>query len=220
MTRKEPGHWLPKRQLALALLCYLAIPVVLVGGAGLSHLINPELARGSADYSRNFQLLALAGTGVLLAAGGIAGLLWLLTCYFFLQSRERSLAWMLLAFAGPPGFCVMAMLRDRAPLPGDLYQRFIGALKAHWRVVFEAAVFVSVWSLTYAVVVVQRELMVFAASLLSGTPVAVIVNRQNASSGMWAAGEAMEMAGLAVLAYLLWPVLFNLIGRIASRVRA
>jgi len=52
----------------LALACYLLIPAVPIDGAGLFHLIDPEMARGHADYVRDYRLLELARLGALIAA--------------------------------------------------------------------------------------------------------------------------------------------------------
>ena len=37
---------MPKRHYVMALACYLAIPAVVIAGAGLSRLIDPEMAPG------------------------------------------------------------------------------------------------------------------------------------------------------------------------------
>lgn len=207
---------MPKRKYVLALACYLAIPAIVIVGTGVSRLIDPEMARGHADYVRNFRLLQLAGLGVLAATGLLALILWVSTCYLALAARQRSPGWLVMAALGPLGFCIIAMLEDRAPAPGDLYQHFIRKLKVYWRVPLEIAVFISVWCLAYELVVLLRELLIRLASFRSGTPVADIIAQQNASSGMWAAGEAMEAAYLVVLIYLLWPILFNLAGRLIN----
>jgi hypothetical protein len=203
---------MPKRQYLLALTCYLLIPVVLIAGAGAFQLIDPELARFRSDYVRDYRLLDMARTGALLAAGGLAFVLWIACCALVLRSRHRSLRWLALAAAGPFGFIVIAMLGDRAPAPGDRYQRFISTLKLYGRVPLEIALFVAAWALAYELVVLERELMIALESSRTGTPVADIIARQAASSGMWAAGEGMVELYLLTLFYLLWPVVFNLAG--------
>jgi hypothetical protein len=208
---------MPKRQSVLALVCYLSIPVVVIAGARLFSLIDPEMARGHANYARDYQWLELTRRGVLMAAAGLALVLWIACCYLVLKSRHRSLRWLLLSAAGPFGFSVIAALEDRAPAPGDLYQRFIRNLKTHWRAPLEIAVFVSVWFLAYQFVVLKRELMIRYESLTTGTPVSTIVAQQSASSGMWAAGEGLETLYLVTLMYLLWPVFFNLAGHLFNR---
>jgi hypothetical protein len=202
-----------KRAYVLALACYVSIPVVVICGVGLFILIDPEMARGRADYARDWELLNLARLGVLWATGGLALVLWTSCCYFVLRSRQRSLRWLSLAAAGPFGFSVIATLEDRAPTPGDLYQQFIRNLKTHWRVPLEITVFVTVWFLACAAVFVKREVMIALESLTTGTPVSTIVALQTASSGMWAAGEGMEVVYLAALIYLLWPIAFNVAWR-------
>jgi hypothetical protein len=206
-----------KRHYVLALVCYVSIPAIMVCGAGLFLLIDPEMARGHADYVRNYQLLNLARLGVLWATAGLALVLWTSCCYLVLQSRQRSMRWLSLAAAGPVGFSVIATLEDRSPAPGDLYQHMIRKLKTYWRVPLEIAVFVSVWFLAYESVVVNRELMIRFESLTTGTPVSTIIAQQTASSGMWAAGEGMEAMYLVALIYLLWPIAFNLAGRAFRR---
>jgi hypothetical protein len=47
----------PKKQYALAVVCYLSIPAVVIASGVLFRLIDPEMARGSADYVRNYRLL-------------------------------------------------------------------------------------------------------------------------------------------------------------------
>jgi hypothetical protein len=202
-----------KRAYVLALVCYVAIPAVVICGVGLFALIDPEMARGHADYARDWQLLNLARLGVLWATGALALVLWTSCCYFVLRSRQRSLRWLSLAAAGPFGFSVIATLEDRAPAPGDLYQQMIRNLKTYWRVPLEIAVFVAVWFLACSSVFVKRELMITVEWLTTGTPISAIIAQQTASSGMWAAGEGMEVMYLAALIYLVWPIAFNVAWR-------
>ena len=210
-----------KRNYVLALVCYVSIPAVVICGVGLFVLIDPELARGHADYARDWQLLNLARLGVLWATGGLALVLWTSCCYLVLRSRQRSLRWLSLAAAGPFGFSVIATLEDRSPAPGDLYQQLIRNLKTYWRVPLEITVFFSVWFLACSSVVVKREVMITLESLTTGTPVSAIIAQQTASSGMWAAGEGLEAMYLAALIYLLWPIIFNVAGQpFKSRSRA
>jgi hypothetical protein len=208
---------MPKRQYILAVVCYLSIPVVVIASGVLFRLIDPELARGGADYVRNFRLLELARRGELITMAGLALALWLLTCYLVLKSRQRSLWWLLLAAAGPFGFIVIVMLEDRAPASYDLYQQFIRQLKLYWRVPIEIAAFVTVWSLAFELMVLKRDLMIRYESFMSGTPAATIIDLQNQSSGMWAFSEGNEVIYLVVLIYLLWPVFFNVVGQLLKR---
>jgi len=203
---------MPRRYYVMALACYLAIPAVLIAGVGLSRLIDPEMARGSADYAHNFWVLQQIATGALMATAGLAVVLWALTCYLVLKSRQRSLLWLSLAAAGPFGLVFIAMLADRSPALDDLYQQFIRNLRLYWRVPLEVAMFISAWILAYQCVVLKRELMISFESFSTGTPVETIIARQTASSGMYAFGEGLEATYLFILIYLLWPIFFNLAG--------
>ena len=40
---------------------------------------------------------------------------------------------------------------------------------------------------------------------------AQIIDQQNASSGMWAAGERMEVMYMVVVLYVIWPIVFNIV---------
>jgi hypothetical protein len=219
MNPQHPIHVprMPRRQYILAVVCYLLIPAVVIASGVVFRAIDPELARGSTDYTRNYRLLELARTGALMAMAGLALALWVSTCYLLLKSRQRSLGWVLLAAAGPFGFIVIAMLEDRAPAPHDLYQQLVRKLKLYWRVPLEIVLFISVWSFAFGLVVFKRDLMISYESFMTGTPAATIVDRQNASSGMWAFGEGLEEIYLVVLIYLLWPVFFNVAGRFFNR---
>jgi hypothetical protein len=185
----------------------------MLGGMALSRLIDPEMARATSDYARNFRLLQMAAAGAVMAVAGLVVALWLVTCYLVLKARQRSALWLPLAAGGPFGFMLIAMLADRAPAPGDLYQQFIRRLKSYWRALFEIAVFISAWVLAYQCVVVKREFSIAYESFATGVPVADDTERQNASSGMYAFGEGLEAMYLVILVYLLWPVLFNWLGR-------
>jgi len=90
-------------------------------------------------------------------------------------------------------------------------------LKIGWRAAFEIAVFVLVWMLAFQLMVLKHDLMVHYESFTTGTPVATIIEQQNAESGMRAFGEGMEVIYLVVLLYLLWPIAFNLVGKVLKR---
>lgn len=205
---------MPKREYVLALVCYLAVPPVLIAGATIFSLIDPEWARHSAHYVRDYRLLEMVRTGAVMASGGLSLVLWISCCYLVIKSRRRSVRWLLLAAAGPFGFVVIAALEDRAPSPSDLHERFMRKLRIYGRVLLEIVVFVAVWFLTYEVVVLKRNLMIAFESLMTGTPASTIIAQQAASSGMWAAGEGMEQIYLLMLVYLLRPIFFNLVGHL------
>ena len=214
----KPGlAQMPDRRYVIALICYLAIPAVVLGGAALSRSIDPELARFSADYARNFQLLEMAAKGAALAAAACAFALWVATCYLVLKSRGRSALWLPLAAGGPIGFVFIAMLSDHAAAPADLYQRFVRRLQLHWRVALEIALFFSAWILAFLCVALRRDLSIALESYRTGVPVETIVARYDASSGMYAFGELLEATYVLALLYLLLPVSFNLVGRFLER---
>jgi hypothetical protein len=201
----------------IALACYLAIPAVMIAGLGLSRLIDPELARFSTDYARNFRLLEMAATGAVMATAGLALALWAASYYLVLKSRQRSVLWLALAEAGPFGFMFITMLADPSPAPEDLHQEFIRKLKLYWRIPMEIAVFVSAWIIAYQCVVLKGELLITFESSWTGTAVETIIDRQNASSGMYAFGEGLELIFLVTLLSLLWPIFFNLVGQLFKR---
>jgi hypothetical protein len=127
-----------------------------------------------------------------------------------LASRRRSLRWLALAAAGPFGFSMIAALEDRLPVPSDRYQRFLRGLKPYSRVALEIVVLVAVWVVAYEFVVLKRLLTIQLESLTTGAAVSAILAQQNASGGMWAAGEGIEQLYLVPLLYLVWPIVFNL----------
>ena len=59
---------------------------------------------------------------------------------------------------------------------------------------------------------VAREAMIQLASIRTGTPVEAIVAIQDASSGMYAFAEGLQVLYLVPLLYLLWPLVFNVAG--------
>ncbi len=65
----------------------------------------------STNYT-NYQLLERVRLGGLMAAAGLALVLWTSCCYLVLKSRQRSLRWLPLAGAGPFGFIVIATLEE------------------------------------------------------------------------------------------------------------
>ena len=54
----------------MALGCYLAIPAVVIAGAGLFRVIDPEMVHATTDYVRNYRLLEQAANGVPMATAG------------------------------------------------------------------------------------------------------------------------------------------------------
>lgn len=202
-----------KKQMILALVLLLLIPVVVMAGGFLASLINPEIAARHANYARNFHLLMLAKAILFLGGVAIAGILWLLVCFLVIRSKERSLWWLGCAVLGPLGFAVLAVLDDRAPLEGDRYARFVRSLNRFVRAGYEALTFFAIWWIAYELMVALRNLLILSQSVMTGVSTAETIAQQNASSGMWAFTEGNEVMFMVALFYLLRPFAFNAVGR-------
>jgi hypothetical protein len=81
---------------------------------------------------------------------------------------------------------------------------------------YEVCTFVVIWLLAYQAMVLKRNLMIMYESATTGISTAQIIDLQNASSGMWAFAEGSEVMYMVVLFYLLWPIVFNIVGRVAT----
>jgi hypothetical protein len=66
--------------------------------------------------------------------------------------------------------------------------------------------------------VLKRNLVIWYQSATTGMSTAQIIDIQNASSGMWAFGEGLEVMYLVVLFYLLRPILFSVVGRVVTTI--
>jgi len=209
-----------KKQTVVALILLLLIPVVLILGGMLFSLINPEIAAGHPNYARNYHLLNLLKIASLLASFAVVAILWLAACFLVIRSKQRSLWWLLLAALGPFGFAILALLNDKESTETDRHTQFVRSLNSFARVGYEVSRFVIIWLLAYEAMVLKRNLMILYESTATGTSTAQIIATQNASSGMWAFGEGMEVMFLVVLLYLLWPIVFNIVGRVATRRRS
>lgn len=205
-----------KKQTVVALVLLLLIPVVSMLGGLVFSVINPEIAASHANYARNYQLLSLLKHASMLALGAAVAILWLLVCFLVIRSKARSSWWLLFAALGPFGFAILAMLDDRAPRETDRYAQFVRSLNGFVRAGYEACMFVVLWLLAYQAMVLKRNLMIRYESATTGVSTAQIIDLQNASSGMWAFAEGMEVMYLVVLLYLIWPVAFNIAGRVAA----
>lgn len=208
-----------KKQWVTALVLFLLIPLVCVLGGMLFSQINPEIAAGHPNYERNYHLLSLLKGAALWATAAVVVVLWLLVCLLVIRSKKRSQLWLFLALLGPVGFAGLAMLNDRAPAETDRYARFVSGLNVFVRVGYELCAFVIVWVLAYEVMVAKRTLMISYEAATTGVSTAQIIAMQNASGGMWAFAEGNEVMYLVVLLYLLWPVVFNIVGRSAASMR-
>jgi hypothetical protein len=207
-----------KKQTAVAIVLLLLIPVVSMLGGLLFSMINPEIAAGHANYARNYHLLSLVKAMSFLASGAVVAILWLLVCFLVIRSKRRSPLWLFLAALGPFGLAILAMLNDSAPAEMDRYARFVRGMNRFVRVGYEVCAFMIIWLLAYQAMVLKRNLMIMYESATTGIPTAIILDRQNASSGMWAFAEGMEVMFIVVLLYLLRPILFNAVGRVAATV--
>ncbi len=205
-----------KKQTVVALVLLLLIPMVSMLGGSLFSLINPEIAAGHSNYVRNYHFLSLVKHMSLLASGAVVAILWLLVCFLVIRSKERSSLWLFFAALGPFGFAILAMLNDRAPGETDRHARFVRNLNRFVRVGYEVCTFVIIWLLAYQAIVLKRNLMIMFESATTGVSTAQIIDRQNASSGMWAFGEGIEVMYMVVLLYLIWPIVFNIVGRVAA----
>jgi len=65
--------------------------------------------------------------------------------------------------------------------------------------------------------VFKRDLMILYEAATTGTSTAEIITQQNASSGMWAFSEGLEVMFLLGFFYLLWPICFNIIAPLPRR---
>jgi len=205
-----------KKEWVVAVVLLLLIPVVLVLGGALFSLINPEIAAGHPNYVRNFHLLNLLKISVIWVTAAVVVVLWLLVCLQVIRAKKRSLSWLVLAALGPFGLAGLAMLSDRTTEETDRYSRFVHSMNGFVRAGYELCTFVIVWVLAYEGMVLKRALMIRFEAARSGMSVAQVIDLQNASGGMWAFAEGMEVLFFVVLLYLLRPVVFNLVVRWAA----
>jgi hypothetical protein len=209
-----------KKQMVVALGLVLLIPIVLMAGGLAMSLINPEIAAGRANYARNYHLLGTVRIAAWMGSMAVAAILWLLACFLVIRSKERSPWWLIFAALGPVGFAILARLNDRVPGETDRYERFVRSMNRFVRVGYEVCAFVILWELAYQAMVLKRDLMIKYQSYTTGVSTAQIIDTQNASSGMWAFGEGLEVMYLVVLLYLIWPIVFNVVGRGAAMMAA
>jgi len=205
-----------KKQWVVAVVLLLLIPVVLVLGGALFSVINPEIAAGHPNYVRNFHLLNLLKISVMWGTAAAVLVLWLLVCLQVIRAKKRSSSWLVLAALGPFGLAILSMLNDRATAETDRYARFVRRLNGFVRVGYELCTFVIVWVLAYEGMVLKRALMIRYEAATTGNSIAQVTDLHNASGGMWAFAEGMEVMFFVVLLYLLRPVVFNLVGRVEA----
>jgi len=200
-----------KKQTLVAFGLLLLIPVVVMLGGFLFSVINPEIAARHPNYVRNYHLLNLVRFALWWGSMAVAGILWFLACFLVIRAKGRSWLWLILAVLGPIGFAILATLKDGAPGEPDPYTQFVRKMNWVVRIGYEVCVFLLAWELAYRAMVLKRNLMILYESATTGVSTAQIIDQQNASSGMWAFGEGMEVMYMVVLLYLLWPLVFNVV---------
>lgn len=211
-----------KKEWVVALVLLLLIPVVLMLGGAMFSVINPEIAAGHPNYVRNFHLLNLLKLTVMWGTAAAVLVLWLLVCLLVIRAKKQSVWWLVLAALGPFGLAILVMLNDRAmlkdgeALESDRYSRFVRKMNWLVRGGYELCSLVIVWELAWEGMVLKRALMIRLEAARTGMSVAQVIDLQNASGGMWAFSEGLEMMFLLVLLYLLRPVLFNVVGRVVA----
>ena len=204
-----------KKQWVVAIVLLLLIPAVLMLGGMIFNLINPEIAAGHPNYERNFHLLSLLKRMTLWVSIAVVAVLWLLVCLLVIRAKKRSLLWLFLAALGPFGLPSWRHY-DQAPAEKDWYARFVCNMKWYVRAGYELCTFVIIGELAYQAMVLKRTLMIKYQAATSGVSEAQIIDLQNASSGMWAFTEGMEVMFLVVLLYLLRPMVFRIGHRVAE----
>jgi hypothetical protein len=206
-----------KKYSGAAIFLFLLIPLVTVlGGIGFS-LIHPEWAAGHPDYVRNYHLLNLLKLTFMFGSMAGVGVLWVLVCFLVIRFKNRSYVWLFFAALGPLGFAVLASLNDLAATEIDSYTRFLRRMNLFVRSAYEVLSFVIIWELAWQAMLLKRMLMIRYEAATTGVSIAQIIDVQNASSGMWAFGEGMEVMYVAVLLYLLRPVVFRMVAFVAAR---
>ncbi|HTB98044.1 MAG TPA: hypothetical protein VK716_13610 [Terracidiphilus sp.] len=206
-----------KKDSLVALVLVLLIPLLMGVGGAASNWINPELAAGHANYARNFHLLSMLKNSIFFASLAGVVLLWIVACVLILRSKNRSPYWLLLVPFGPFGFAALSMLNERTASDPDRYTVFVRKMNWWVRVGYELCTFVAIWELAYEAMVLKRTLMIWFESVRMGVSAAQIMDIQNASSGMWAFGEGMEVMFLVVVFYVLRPIVFCVVANLFAK---
>lgn len=204
--------WL-KRPGTIALICFLSIPIITVLTGSIFSAIDPEIAAGHANYERNYQILTLIKQGCLLVGLFVCLTLWTLTCLFLIKSKRASYFWLFVAVLGPFGVIVLSLLCDKEISHENRHQVFLKKLNIVWRIGYEVCRFLVLWFAAFYVMVLKQELLIAYEVYSTGLAAEVIIERQNASSGMLAFSEGIEILYLVTLFYLLWPIGVNAITR-------
>lgn len=205
-----------KKQYIVALGLLLAIPVVMMMGGALFSVINPEIAAHTSNYVFYWHLLNGLKIGIFWGMLAVVFVLWLLVCFQVIRAKNRSGEWLLLALLGPVGLAILATLRDRDAVHTDPYSRFVDKLNWFLRAGYEVATFWVFWELAYRIMLLKSNVMMRVEAARSGMTLAQVIDLHNASGGMWAFSEGLEIMFFVVLLYLLRPVVFNLVSRLAT----
>ncbi len=200
-----------KRSYFASLLLYALIPVVMLFAGSLFSSIDPQSMAGHSNYERNYHLFEMLKHLILYGGFVVSFGLWVATCFFLLQAKKRTAAWMLLSMLGSLGFVALSMLNDREPHIADVYHAFRDKLSTVWRIAYECLLFVGTFVLSFIIVLTLEEwAMIFEAGQ-RGVPVTLIQQERDASSGMLAFSEGWAILYLVPMLYLLWPVVVNIV---------
>jgi hypothetical protein len=205
-----------KKEYVMALVLLLAIPAVMMVCGAVFSLINPEIAWHTKHYHFYWTLINTIKIGVMWGMATIVVVLWLLVCLQVIRGKKQSTSWLVLAALGPIGLAILAMLKDRASASGDPYSRFVD--KLHWtvRAGYELVTFWAFWELAYRIMLLKSNVMIHLEAARTGMSIAQVIDLHNASGGMWAFSEMLETMFFMVVLYLLRPVVFNLVARLAA----
>jgi hypothetical protein len=144
------------------------------------------------------------------------GVVWLLVCFLVIRSKKRSYLWLLMAALGPLGFAALASLNDRTTAETDSYTRFVRKMNLFVRSGYEVLSFAIIWELAWQAMILKSTLMIRYEAFTTGASVAQINAVRDASSGMWAFGEGLEVMYFAVLLYLLRPFVFRMVAYLVA----
>ena len=226
-----------KKEWVIAVVLLLLIPVVLMVGGALFSLINPEIAVHTSNYFFYWHLLNGLKIGIFWGMLAVVLLLWVLVCLHVIRAKKQSTWWLVLAALGPFGLAGLAMLNDRAmsndgamlngatangattndaTLGADPYSRFVRKMNWFVRAGYEAGTFYIFWELAYRIMLLKSNVMMRVEAARTGMSLAQVIDLHNASGGMWAFSEGLEVMFLVVLLYLLRPVVFNIVSRVVA----
>ena len=206
-----------KRLDLLALFSFLLIPFVSLFGGLLFCSIDPEIARHTADYVRNYRLIELIRHFILWGTLGFTLGMWFLTFFLLIKSKKRSSGWLVLAFLGPFGMILLNFLEDKDPGRWNRYSLFVGKFNFLQRTLYETGLLFFIWISAEQGMLIKRYLGIAYESWTTGVSKQQILDQQNASSGMWAFSEGLEVFFLVILFYILCPFTFNLTGSLWDR---